>query len=75
MSEHNVVPTVGPILARNQEALYAAQAPQMIAKRELELLQAAERTPRRSRLAVGRVLARTCAWLVGRAGTPAVTSR
>ena len=53
------------ILSRNQEAIYAAQAPQMIARRELELLQATERAPRRPRSGVRGVLARVSARLAG----------
>ena len=75
MFEQTFTQTAGLILARNQEALYAAQAPQMIARRDLELLQAAERPPRRSRRAVGRVLAQARARLGGRADTPAVMRR
>jgi hypothetical protein len=75
MFEQTFDETAGLILARNQEALYAAQAPQMIARRELELLQDAERPSRRPRLTLGRILARARAGLGGRAGTPAVTSR
>ena len=47
----------GTILAQSREKLYAAQAPRFIAQRELELLQAAERTPRQPRYSVRRVLA------------------
>ena len=62
------------ILSRGQEAQYAAQAPQFIARRELELLQAAERTPRQPRFAFRCVLARVSTRLAGAAGPRTATS-
>ena len=74
MFEHNIATSAGPILAQSREQLLAAQAPQMIARRELELLQAAERTPRQPRHGVRRVLARVSARLAGTAGPRTATS-
>ena len=62
------------ILSRSQEAIYAARAPQYIAQRELELLQAAERTPRQPRYRIRRVLARVSARLAGAAAPRTATS-
>ena len=75
MFEHIVAASAGPLLAQSREKLYAAQAPQMIAKRELELLQVVERTPRPSRFAFRRALARVSARLAGGAGAPVVTGQ
>ena len=64
----------GTMLAQSREKVYAAQAPQFIAKRELELLQAAERTPRQPRSGFRQALARLSARLVGGTSSPAATS-
>ena len=63
----------GTILAQSREKLYAAQAPRFIAQRELELLQAAARTPRQPRYSVRRVLARVSTRLAG-TGDPRVAT-
>ena len=62
------------ILSRSQEAIYAAQAPQFIARRELELLQAADRERHQSRYGFRYTLARVGARLVGGTSAPAATS-
>ncbi len=62
------------ILSRNQEAIYAARAPQMIAQRELELLQAAARTPRQPRNGFRGILAGISGRLAGTTGPRIATS-
>ena len=61
----------GTLLAQSREKVYAAQAPQMIARRELELLQAAARSPRQPRSGFRQALVRVGARLVGGASSPA----
>ena len=63
------------ILSRSQEAIYAARAPQYIARRELELLQAAARTPRQPRNVFRGILARVSARLAGGTAEPVVTGQ
>ena len=75
MFEHLVGAAAGPIIAQSREKVYAAQAPQMIAQRELELLLAAERTPRQSGYGVRRILARLSARLAGGTVKPVVTGQ
>ncbi len=74
MVEHTVAAAAGPLLAQSRERLYAAQAPQMIAKRELELLQAADRDRHQRRYELRHTLARVGARLVGGTSAPAATS-
>ena len=74
MFEHTVATAAGLILAQSRERRYAAQAPRMIATRELELLQAAERRRRQPQYGVRHTLARLSARLVGGAREPLVTS-
>jgi hypothetical protein len=64
----------GTMLAQSREKVYAAQAPQMIAQRELELLQAATRTPHQPRSGFRGVLARVSARLAGTADPRIATS-
>ena len=61
-------PHAGTMLAQSREKVYAAQAPQFIAKRELALLQAADRERHQPRYGVRHTLARLSARLVGTAG-------
>ena len=74
MVEHTVAAAAGPLLAQSRERLSAAQAPQFIAKRELELLQAADRDQHQHRYGVRHILARVGARLVGGTSAPAATS-
>jgi len=75
MFEHTVAAVAGPILAQSREKLYAAQAPQMIAKRELELLQAADRTASPPRSGFRHTLARVSTRLFGGASAPVATGQ
>ena len=74
MFEHIVAAAAGPVLAQNQEKRYAAQAPQMIAQRELALLQAADRRRHQPQPSFRHALARLSVRLVGGASEPVATS-
>ena len=63
MFEHIGAEAAASLITRDREALYAAQAPRMVVRRELELLGAAERAPRRSRATFRQALTRVGARL------------
>ena len=66
---------IASMLTRYQEDVYAAQAPQAIARREFALLEAAGRGPRRPEAGVRGAVARVGGRLFGGVGGPLMAGR